>query len=152
MTKNIALFLATFIAGAAIAFAARTALHKPFSAPTARAEAAAYAPMVDNTATTSPTAPATLSAPAAATPAPAADPHAGHAAASAQAAPAPVAALKTVNTVCAICGMDVNPAIPPATYQGKLIGFGCRTCPAKFAKEPDRYGPSALRNEVVEEK
>lgn len=79
-------------------------------------------------------------APAVATPA-ADAPHAGHAASA--------AAANTVNTVCALCGMDVDPAIPAATYQGKLVGFGCAACPARFAKEPDRYGPSALRNEVV---
>ena len=55
-----------------------------------------------------------------------------------------------VNTACPICGMDVNPALKPATYQGKLIGFGCAACPPRFAKDPDRYGPSALRNEVLE--
>ena len=71
--------------------------------------------------------------------APAADPHAGHASADA----------KPVNTVCAICGMDVDPEIKPAAYQGKLVGFGCAACPPKFAKNPDRYGPSALRNEVA---
>jgi len=54
-----------------------------------------------------------------------------------------------VNTVCAICGMDVDPDIPPATYEGKLVGFGCAACPPKFAKAPDRYGPHALRNEVA---
>ena len=54
-----------------------------------------------------------------------------------------------VNTVCAICGMDVDPAVKPAVYQGKLVGFGCAACPPKFAKDPDRYGPSALRNEVA---
>ncbi len=54
-----------------------------------------------------------------------------------------------VNTVCAVCGMEVDPDIPPATYQGKKVGFGCAACPAKFAKDPDRYGPHALRNEVA---
>ena len=86
--------------------------------------------------------------PAAASPAvaPAADPHAGHARAS---APAPAADAKPVNTVCAICGMDVDPKLPTAVYQGKVIGFGCRMCPPKFAKDPDRWGPAYLRNEVV---
>lgn len=78
---------------------------------------------------------------AASEPAPAADPHAGHA--------APAAAATTVNTVCPICGMAVNPDLKPATYQGKLVGFGCAACPPRFAREPDRYGPSALRNEVA---
>jgi hypothetical protein len=79
----------------------------------------------------------------AAAPAPAADPHAGHA------ATPPAAAAATVNTTCAICGMDVDPSIKPASYQGKLVGFGCAACPPRFAKDPERYGPSALRNEVA---
>lgn len=82
--------------------------------------------------------------PAPVVPAPIANPHAGHAA-----APAAPTGAKVVNTVCAICGMDVDPEIKPAAYQGKLVGFGCAACPPKFAKEPDRYGPSALRNEVA---
>ncbi len=112
--KSVVLFLATFLVGAALAFATRTALHEPYAEP---------AP------TTAPSAPA-----------PAVDPHAGHTAA------APSA---TVNTVCPICAMDVDPDLKPATYQGKLVGFGCAACPPKFAKDPDRYGPSALRNEVA---
>jgi len=96
--------------------------------------------------------------------APAADPHAGHTAPARPAAPvAPPAPVPdpnaghgatpvtaTVNTVCAICGMDVDPSIKPATYQGKLVGFGCRMCPPKFAADPERYGPAALENRVVE--
>jgi YHS domain-containing protein len=130
MTKNIVLFVATFIVGALIALAARTALHKPFTSPTGHTENAAYAPMVNN------------SSPAAA-PAPV--------------APAPTAPLasepsaKTVNTLCAICGMDVDPDLPTATYQGKVVGFGCKACPSKFAANPDRYGSAALRNEVIKE-
>jgi hypothetical protein len=54
-----------------------------------------------------------------------------------------------VNTVCPICAMDVDPDIKTAAYQGKLVGFGCAACPPKFTKDPDRYGPSALRNEVA---
>ncbi|MFO1490382.1 MAG: hypothetical protein U1F77_04915 [Kiritimatiellia bacterium] len=59
---------------------------------------------------------------------------------------APVAGAKTVNTICAVCGMEVDPDIPPATYQGKLIGFGCSACPPKFAADPERYSPHALHN------
>lgn len=120
MTKHVLAFLGAFLVGATLAFALRTARHDPYAAPAA-AET-----------------PATRPAPAVA---PAADPHAGHASAP--------AAAPTVNSVCAICGMDVDPAIKPATYQGKLVGFGCAACPAKFAREPDRYGPAALRNEVA---
>ena len=56
---------------------------------------------------------------------------------------------KTVNTVCPICGMDVDPEIQPATYQGKAVGFGCKACPPKFTASPERYGPHALRDEVA---
>ena len=58
-------------------------------------------------------------------------------------------AQKPVNTICAICGMDVDSSIPFSTYEGKVIGFGCLKCPPKFAKEPDKYGPYFLRNEVA---
>jgi hypothetical protein len=57
-----------------------------------------------------------------------------------------------VNSVCAICGMDVDPDISPAVYEGKLVGFGCAACPPKFARFADRYGPYALRNEVAPKK
>lgn len=47
--------------------------------------------------------------------------------------------------------MKVNPKLGTALYQGKVIGFGCKTCPAKFAADPDRYGPAAIAGQVVEE-
>jgi len=78
-----------------------------------------------------------------AVPVPTADPHAGHV------LPAE-AATGTVNTVCPICGMDVDPSLQPAEYKGKKVGFGCRACPPKFAANPDKYGPAALKNEVVD--
>ena len=72
--------------------------------------------------------------------------HAGHAApASATTEPA----TGTVNTVCPICAMEVDPSLPPATYQGKQVGFGCAACPPRFARDPDRWGPYALRKEVA---
>lgn len=91
------------------------------------------------------------------------DPHAEHAPLSslqspsslsshhAPAAPAaaPARTATPVNTLCAICGMDVDPALPTAEYQGKTIGFGCRMCPPKFKAAPDKYGPAYLRNEVL---
>lgn len=61
------------------------------------------------------------------------------------------AAATPVNSLCAICGMKVNPKLGTALYQGKVIGFGCKTCPAKFAADPDRYGPAAIAGQVVEE-
>ncbi len=81
--------------------------------------------------------------PAVPAPAPVADPHAGHAA-------APQPAAVPVNTICAICGMPVDAKLPTATYQGKTIGFGCKSCPPKFAAQPEVYGPAALQNRVVE--
>jgi hypothetical protein len=75
-------------------------------------------------------------------------------AAPADAAPAPAAAAPAasapVNTMCALCGMEVDPAIPTALYRGKVIGFGCKACPPRFAADPERYGPAALANQVVE--
>ena len=120
MTKHVFIFLGTFVLGAIIALAARTAAHQPH-AEHAPAVAAAKR-------TTAPAAPDTHE-------------HAAHGAAP---------AAKPVNTVCAICGMDVDPNLPTAQYQGKTIGFGCKMCPPKFKAEPDKYGPLYLRNEVVE--
>lgn len=106
--KSVVLFLATFLAGAALALAARTVMHKPYAEPAAASSA----------------------------------PRSGSSDLEADAA-------AVVNTVCAICGMDVDPDIKPANYQGKLVGFGCAACPPKFARTPDRYGPHALRNEIA---
>lgn len=127
MIRHLLLFAACFVAGALTILVLRAIDHEPY------AEAApAAAPAV------APPAPA---APAAAP----ADPHAGHAA-------APAAAdAKPVNTRCAICGMRVDPSLGTAIYQGKVIGFGCKACPEEFRKNPDRYGPAALADQVVEE-
>jgi len=128
MTRNLIIFAACFLVGAVITVAIRTARHDAYGQQQASAPAA---------------------------PPPAADPHAGHAApaapATAAATVAPTAAAAPVNTICAICGMGVDPQIPSATYQGRLIGFGCKACPATFAANPDRYGPAALANQVVAE-
>jgi YHS domain-containing protein len=153
MIRTISIFIATFVAGALIALVARAALFAPHAGheghPVGGGE---YQSMVSNPLTPAPAnppaakAPATTPAPAAtpepAPAAPAADPHAGHAAS------APPAAGEPVNTICAICGMDVDPALPTAQYQGKTIGFGCRMCPPKFKANPDRYGPAYVRNEL----
>ena len=58
--------------------------------------------------------------------------------------------IKTVNSICAISGMDVDPALPAASYKGHKVGFGCPACPPKFPKNPGKWGPSALKNEVLE--
>lgn len=141
MIRTISIFLGTFVAGALIALVARAA----FFAPHANDEAAPvgggdYAPMVTNT-----LAPANSTAKPAA---PATDEHAGDGAPKTSAR-AEVATDAPVNTVCAICGMPVDPKLPTAQYQGKTIGFGCRMCPPKFAKDPDRWGPLYLRNETA---
>lgn len=139
MIRTISIFLGTFVAGALIALVARAALF----APHATAEAAPvgggdYAPMVTNTLAPTPAKHA----------APAADEHAGQGAPK-TAARTDAAADAPVNTVCAICGMPVDPKLPTAQYQGKTIGFGCKMCPPKFAKDPDRWGPLYLRNETA---
>ena len=134
--KSIFTFLATFVVGALIALGARTALHDPHAghdtsgATTTRGD---YTPMVKNTPPVPAASPSKPSAPA-----PAADPHAGH-----------TAAKTPVNTVCAICGMKVDPSLPTMEYQGQTIGFGCKMCPPKFKANPDKYGPSYLRNEII---
>jgi YHS domain-containing protein len=63
--------------------------------------------------------------------------------------PAPAAGGPTVNSVCAICGMDVDPSLPTAVFEGKTVGFGCKACPAKFKADPAQYGPYALKNKVI---
>jgi YHS domain-containing protein len=94
-----------------------------------------------------------LHQPYAETPAPAMSaPAALPAAAAPVVAPPPAPAdAKPVNTLCPICGMTVDPAIPTATWQGKVIGFGCKACPPKFKATPEKYGPAAVQNRVVEE-
>lgn len=136
--KSIFTFLATFVLGALLALAARTSLHDPHAghdtagATTTRGD---YAPMVNN-------------APPAPTASPAApSAHSSHP----KSAPAATTARPgtPVNTVCAICGMKVDPSLPTMEYQGQTIGFGCKMCPPKFQAEPDKYGPSYLRNEII---
>lgn len=146
MTRNLFLFLGTFVLGAVIALVVRAARFEATPDHEGHPPAGGdYAPMVSNT--LAPTAP-TAAAPTAS---PAADPHAGHdmSAAAAPAAQPEADADKPVNTVCAICGMDVDPSLPTEKYQGKTIGFGCKMCPPKFRADPDRYGPYYLRNEVI---
>lgn len=137
MTRNLFLFLGTFVAGAVIALVVRAARFEATPDHAGHPPAGGdYAPMVSNTLAPKSTAPA-------------ADPHAGHDAAAPAATPATADADKPVNTVCAICGMDVDPSLPTEKYQGKSIGFGCKMCPPKFRADPDRYGPYYLRNEVI---
>lgn len=144
MFKHLLLFAVCFSLGCIAALATRTALHSPHQSVGESSAAGDSAPLVSNPLT--PASPPVT--PHEHSPAPSAPPSASPASAPAT-NPASVAE-GTVNTVCAICGMDVDPSIPPATYQGKKIGFGCRMCPPKFAAQPDLYGPAALENRVIE--
>ncbi len=148
MTRNIFIFLVTFIAGALIALVARAALFKPHADHEGHPQAGGdYAAMVSNPLVPASTAPAqSEAAPSTTVNSPkVGDSHANHDAPSVQTA----ATGTPVNTVCAICGMDVDPTLPTVEYQGKTIGFGCKMCPAKFKADPERYGPLYLKNEVL---
>jgi YHS domain-containing protein len=150
MIRHVFIFLATFVAGAVIALVVRAASFRPQAGHVGQpTEGGQYSAMVTNplTAPNPPVAapPSAPRAPVAASSA-APDPHAGH---GAPAAAAPAVAGRPVNSLCAICGMDVDPKLPTAQYQGKTIGFGCKMCPPKFKADPDRYGPYYLRNEVI---
>lgn len=163
MIRNITLFAVTFVLGALIALVVRAAWFDPHrNAPVEPAVGGDYAPMVSNalapaaasvSTETPPSAASAAAHAAGSTHAPAdTAAHHDHAAPASPAAPesAPqTEASVPVNIVCAICGMEVDPKIPTAVYQGKTIGFGCRMCPPKFKADPDRYGPYYLRNEVI---
>lgn len=127
MIRHLTVFFATFVIGALIALAARTATHEPHTGATDTAV---------STATAAPDAHAHH--------------HGDHASAADAKAKAPTTA-KTVNTVCPICGMDVDPSLGTADYKGQKVGFGCAACPPKFKKNPDKWGPSALKNAVLED-
>ena len=151
MTRNIFIFLGTFMAGALIALVARAVMFNPHSGHEGHpASTGEYKPMVSNSLVPAPAAKAPTSAKSVASPTPVSeaahstDAHANHGAA----ATAPVAA-KPVNTICAICGMPVDPAIPTVEYQGKTIGFGCKMCPPKFKADPELFGPLYLKNEPI---
>lgn len=160
MTRHAFTFLGTFVLGALLALVARAALYAPDAGhEAALAGGGNYAPMVSNAASSdtahahaSPASSATTTKPAAATAKNDDLDHSVHATAAKSAnepADASAVADQPVNTVCAICGMEVDPDLPTATYQGKTIGFGCRACPPKFKADPDKYGPAYLRNEVI---
>lgn len=148
MTRNIFIFLGTFVVGALIALVVRAAAFKPHAEHQGHpAGGGNYAGMVSNplapgnTGTTKAAAPSPVPA---ATNAPVSDAHAKHGVSSASKTDE-----KPVNTVCAICGMEVDPNLPTMEYQGKKIGFGCRMCAPKVKADPDRYGPFYLRNEII---
>lgn len=143
MIKHAAAFLAAFVVGAFLALAVRAALHRPFAVPPS-SSAAPDSSNADVRSSAAASLPAAVQPPARETPT-------NTTAERPTAAPVPNSPGATVNTLCPICGMKVDPSIRPAQYRGALVGFGCRACPPKFAREPDRYGPAALKNEVVED-
>jgi YHS domain-containing protein len=166
MTRHLIVFIVTFAVGAVIAVILRTGSHKPYEDhrghPAPGAASAAPATAYD---ATDPHAGHTAPAPAGdahqghdapAAPAPVAGEHTGHTGMAMPDAPAQPAsavaasATAAVNTICAICGMPVDPKLGTIEYKGKMIGFGCKTCPAKFRAEPEKYGEAALKNQVVE--
>ena len=126
MTKHIVTFVVTFILGALIALAARTATHSPHES--AAPALATAAPAHNHDHTSNVVAKPELRSPN---------------------SDLPTGAAAPVNTICAICGMKVDPSLPTLEYKGKRIGFGCRMCPPKFKADPDKYGPYYLRNELM---
>lgn len=119
--KTALLFLATFALGAALALGTRTVLHNPHATASVPGSADSQSASV----------------------------HTNHSHSAPATPPAAPASAKPVNTVCPICAMEVDPSLPTATYQGKQVGFGCAACPPRFAKDPERWGPFALRNDVA---
>jgi YHS domain-containing protein len=139
-TRNVITFIGTFVAGALIALVVRAAMFKPHADHKGHpAGGGDYAAMVSN-----PLTPAKSEAAASAPDKKPPEAHAHH-----EAAPANQGKDDPVNTVCAICGMDVDPQLETLEYQGKTIGFGCKLCAPKFKADPERYGPSYLKNEVI---
>jgi hypothetical protein len=59
---------------------------------------------------------------------------------------APTAAPAIFNTICPGCGGPVDPDLPTVLYEGKVIGFNCGSCRPRFLKDPQRFGPAALKN------
>lgn len=141
MTRNIFLFLGTFVVGALIALVVRAAKFNPNPGHEGHpAGGGDYAGLVSN-----PLTPAKTDASTSAPKTPTADPHANHGAAATTSATAG----QPVNTICAICGMAVDPTIPTVEFEGKTIGFGCKMCPPKFKANPAHYGPLYLKNEAI---
>ena len=124
MLRQLFMFALAFGAGALLTLAVRSACHRPYDVVIPELPA--------------PTSP--QSAPAVPEKKTTVDVHADH-------ATTPLA--KPVNAVCSLCGMDVDPEIPSAIFNGHTIGFACLKCPPKFAQKPARFGPYYLRNEKV---
>ncbi len=124
MIRQVVIFFVAAGVGAVLALLVRSTWHHPYHEPAEEMSAPAK-PHTHSSAEPAATPPV--------------DPHAGHTS----------ALTVPVNDICAICGMDVDPTLPTAKYQGKVIGFACMKCPPKFTADPERYGPHYLRNEKV---
>ncbi len=72
---------------------------------------------------------------------------------SASAAPSAQTSQKAVNTTCPVSGDAVGDIGKPvyAQYKGQTIAFCCKDCLKKFNKNPDKYGPLALKNQSADE-
>jgi YHS domain-containing protein len=72
---------------------------------------------------------------------------------SASAAPSAQTSNKAVNTVCPVSGDTVGDIGKPVytQYQGQTIAFCCKDCLKKFNKNPEKYGPLALKNQSANE-
>lgn len=46
---------------------------------------------------------------------------------------------KIWNAVCPIMGDEVDPKVATVEYNGKTIGFCCKSCIKKFNKDPEKY-------------
>ena len=46
---------------------------------------------------------------------------------------------KIWNKVCPVRGEEVDPEAPTVEYNGKVYGFCCPGCDAKFEKNPEKY-------------
>jgi YHS domain-containing protein len=46
---------------------------------------------------------------------------------------------KIWNEVCPVMGDPVDPETPTVEYNGKIIGFCCKSCIKKFNKDPEKY-------------
>ena len=145
-TRNVFIFIGTFVAGAFIALVVRAAMYQPQSKPGQQpAGGGDYAPMVSNSPQRAPSTGPTARDDSTTAVNPSAEHlHEKHGATSPEAA-----AKDPVNTVCAICGMAVDPNLETLEYHGKTIGFGCKLCAPKFKADPERYGPLYLKNEVI---
>ena len=140
MIRLVIIFTVTFALGALIAVVVRTSAHRPYAMASVSMPPVAAAPSAAAPSAATPSA----VTPSAATPS-AAMPNVHH-----MPNATPDAQVTSVNTICAICGMPVNPALGTALYHEQRIGFGCKTCPGQFAANPEKYGPSALKNVIAE--